>query len=91
MAQVTHAPVLVQPIKLRSVDGRTVELDFDGLTWIDVRTARMFAADLLAAISQADNAHDLHERHVDLQADCPLCIHDAGPGYNWPVDHEEGE
>jgi hypothetical protein len=73
----THSPVLVQPIRLRSNDGRTVRLDFDGLTWIDTKGARDFASDLLAAISQADNAPELHERHVNLMASCPLCVYEA--------------
>lgn len=65
------------PIALRSTDGRTVRVEFEHLTF-SVRETEDFARELLDAASIANSLPAIHERHVNLLASCPLCVHEAG-------------
>lgn len=64
-------------IKLRSLDGKTVRVEFDGRTLTD-EEAHDFAFDLVRAAGEASNKPDHHQNHVNLLADCPLCVYEAG-------------
>ena len=65
------------PIELRSTDGRTVRVEFGPYTFTP-REARDVLYGLGQAAEYADRLPGIHERHVNLLASCPLCVHEAG-------------
>lgn len=67
----------MDPVKLRSTDGRTVRIEFGQYTFSPAE-AREFAAELLESVALAHDLPSQHERHTDLLARCPLCVHEAG-------------
>lgn len=76
-------------ITYRSRDGRTVAVEF-GVYSLTTAQALAFAGELQRAASWAENADSRHERHVDLQASCPLCVFEAG-GQTDRLTHDEDE
>jgi Zn finger protein HypA/HybF involved in hydrogenase expression len=67
----------MDPITEYSADGRTVRVRFGPYSFTPAE-AHEFAFDLSRAASHAENADRRHERHVNLLASCPLCVHQAG-------------
>lgn len=65
------------PVKLRSTDGKTVRVEFDSRT-LSTEEARDFASELMSAVSFGHSLPSIHDRHVNLQADCALCVYEAG-------------
>ena len=63
-------------ITLESRDGREVRVTFGPYT-LSTSEAASFARALLAAVREAHDLPSIHERHVDLQASCPLCVYEA--------------
>lgn len=67
----------MDPITLVSTDGRTVRIRF-GMYDLSESEAHDFAFDLVRASAEAANKPDHHQNHVNLLANCPLCVFEAG-------------
>lgn len=71
-------------ISFRSTDGRTVRVEF-GMYTFSPDEAFAFGQSMVSASIWAERVRDMHERHVNLKASCPLCVYEAG----WQVDRLE--
>ena len=53
--------------------------------------ARDLAIALGSAASYAERLPDIHERHVNLMASCPLCVHEANGQLDRLTNDEDDE
>lgn len=70
------AATLLKP-KLVSTDGRTVRVDIGQPYTLSASEAQEVASGLSNIAGWAESAPDFHQNHVNLKADCPLCVYEA--------------